>query len=174
MNWTMIGALGEILGAFGVILTLWYLASQVRQARIVVRQEAERELIDQNTAVISWISESPERSSLWMRGIANDPSLKPEELGQFRAFLFQLILLWQRLHHLDKSLTLTDPWFAEQSKRVRAEMVGSPGFKSWMEVRAHWLEPEFRAVLESEMANGPGYKAFGVEREPGSSVGEGG
>lgn len=170
MNWTMIGALGEILGAVGVILTLCYLATQVRQARIVVRQEAERELIDQNTSVISWISESPERSSLWMRGIADDPSLRPEELGQFRAFLFQLILLWQRLHHLDESLALNDPWFAEQSKRVRAEMVGSPGFKSWMEVRAHWLEPEFRAVLEREIAESPGYRALGVSERPGSSV----
>ena len=172
MNWTMIGAVGEILGAVGVILTLWYLANQVRQARIVVRQEAERELIDQNTAVISWISESPERSRLWMRGIANDPTLKPEELGQFRAFLFQLILLWQRLHHLDRSLTLADPWFAEQAKRIRAEMIGSPGFKSWMEVRAHWLEPEFRAVLEREMTESGGYQALGLGHEPGSRVAE--
>jgi hypothetical protein len=31
VNWTAIGAIGEILGAAGVIITLIYLARQVRQ-----------------------------------------------------------------------------------------------------------------------------------------------
>ena len=31
MNWEAIGAIGEIIGAAGVIITLLYLASQLRQ-----------------------------------------------------------------------------------------------------------------------------------------------
>ena len=32
MNWEMVGAVGEVLGAAAVVGTLFYLANQVRQA----------------------------------------------------------------------------------------------------------------------------------------------
>ena len=38
MNWEMIGALGELMGATAVVLTLFYLAHQVREAS----REAQR------------------------------------------------------------------------------------------------------------------------------------
>ena len=41
MNWEAIGAIGEIVGALAVVLTLGYLANQVRHAK-----EAPRILID--------------------------------------------------------------------------------------------------------------------------------
>ena len=34
MNWDAIGAIGEILGAIAVVATLFYLAVQIRYARI--------------------------------------------------------------------------------------------------------------------------------------------
>ena len=40
MNWEAIGAVGEILGAAGVIITLVYLASQLRQNTRALRSES--------------------------------------------------------------------------------------------------------------------------------------
>ncbi len=42
MNWEAIGAIGEVLGAAGVILTLGYLAFQIRQNNRHLAQEAQR------------------------------------------------------------------------------------------------------------------------------------
>ncbi len=42
MNWEAIGAIGEILGAAGVILTLGYLAFQIRQNNRHLVHEAQR------------------------------------------------------------------------------------------------------------------------------------
>ena len=41
MNWEALGAIGEIVGAVGVILTLGYLAVQIRQNVAQVRIRAE-------------------------------------------------------------------------------------------------------------------------------------
>ena len=38
MNWDALGAIGELIGAVAVVLTLFYLAYQVRQARSEMRQ----------------------------------------------------------------------------------------------------------------------------------------
>ena len=40
MNWGAIGAIGEVIGAAGVILTLVYLAYQIKQNTIQLKQPA--------------------------------------------------------------------------------------------------------------------------------------
>jgi len=40
MNWEALGAIGEIVGAVAVVLTLGYLALQIRQSRRVIRRSA--------------------------------------------------------------------------------------------------------------------------------------
>ncbi len=42
MNWEAIGAIGEMLGAAGVVLTLGYLAFQIRQNNRHLVHEAQR------------------------------------------------------------------------------------------------------------------------------------
>ncbi len=42
MNWTAVGAIGEALGAIAVVLTLAYLAKQVRQSNRIAKAEAFR------------------------------------------------------------------------------------------------------------------------------------
>ena len=44
MNWEMIGALGELLGAVVVVGSIVYLASQVRHNTAVARSDVGREL----------------------------------------------------------------------------------------------------------------------------------
>ena len=44
MNWDAIGAVGELLGAFGVILTLFYLAYQIKSNTSVLKADALKEV----------------------------------------------------------------------------------------------------------------------------------
>ena len=47
MNWEAIGAVGELLGAAVVFLTLLYLANQIKQANSVARFNTTREVMGQ-------------------------------------------------------------------------------------------------------------------------------
>ena len=44
MNWDMLGAIGELVGALAVVLTLFYLARQVRDASRETQLERWRKL----------------------------------------------------------------------------------------------------------------------------------
>ncbi len=62
MDWTMIGALGELLGALVVVISVIYLASQVRQNTAVVRADAARSFsMEASRAFVQWGSD--ERNS---------------------------------------------------------------------------------------------------------------
>ena len=45
MNWEAIGAIGEVAGAIGVIVTLIYLAAQIRQSNSLSRSESRQALV---------------------------------------------------------------------------------------------------------------------------------
>ncbi|RLA47946.1 MAG: hypothetical protein DRR06_01045 [Gammaproteobacteria bacterium] len=55
MNWEAIGAIGEILGALAVVLTLGYVAVQIRHTRLEAadasRQARADNVIDINIAI---------------------------------------------------------------------------------------------------------------------------
>ena len=44
MNWTMVGALGEMAGAIAVVASLFYVGHQVRQNNRIARAEACRDV----------------------------------------------------------------------------------------------------------------------------------
>ncbi len=50
MDWNAAGAVGEILGAVAVFLTLLYLATQIRQTNKIARFETTREIMAQFNA----------------------------------------------------------------------------------------------------------------------------
>lgn len=147
----MIGAIGEIVGAAGVIVTLAYLARQIRQSNIAARQEATRETLDLNDRVLADLAKNPQLASLFRRGLADEPDLTPDEVMQLRTTFLRLSFLWQRMHEHESEMEV------RMGATAPAEIVGAPGFWKWFGQRKHWLNPGFRDRLEQEIAHSPGY-----------------
>ena len=94
MNWEAIGAIGEILGAAGVVVTLVYLAYQIRQNTVQLEQNilaakaaaqnASNEALRENRKAIF---ESVEMSEIYLRGNQN-----PEELDEVSMLRYRLIV----------------------------------------------------------------------------------
>ena len=51
MNWEALGAIGEIAGAIGVIATLVYLATQIRQNTAAMRGATHQTQVDSQAGV---------------------------------------------------------------------------------------------------------------------------
>jgi hypothetical protein len=67
MNWEMISAVGQMLGALGVIISIVYLAAQIRN------QNKESQGAAMNVLTTHWsdlnrtLVESPDLAALWIR-----------------------------------------------------------------------------------------------------------
>ena len=81
MNWDAIGAIAESLGAFAVIVSIVYLAAQVRQTRIQLQAQAEDNITARAFDAYSPIYEGDNVSIF--RGLESPDSLTPDQ-----AFLF--------------------------------------------------------------------------------------
>ena len=89
MNWDAIGAIGEIVGAIAVVVSLAYLAVQIRQNTKQVAEQVKALKLEGHNAAANdhsrfrqSIIQSPQVASLWRRGKLNYIDLSPDEQAQ--------------------------------------------------------------------------------------------
>jgi hypothetical protein len=159
VNWQTLGSIGEFVGGIGVIVTLIYVARQIRANTTAMRQEAEREAFDGNRLVLSQIARDRDVARILRIGLAGTDALDPDEEQQLAALLLQLTYDWLRLHSVDRDLTVGAA-LADANRRARREISSSPGYRRWFDARRHWFPEEFQKVLEEDMASGLTYMPF--------------
>ena len=160
MDWQMPGAVGELLGAVGVVVTLGYLASQIRQSRVASQQTALAEVMDHNARFLAQLSTSPDMARLWRLGMEADQVLSVDEVVQFRSLLMILTYHWEHLYHLGLGGKVDD-WLVASNELARRQLVGAPGFWMWFDAWRHTMSPEFRAALERDIGAASEYKLLG-------------
>ena len=138
MNWDAVGAIGEVVGAFAVVMTLIYLSVQTRQNTKAVRHASARGVQEDANAWRFRIVESPEVSELFRKGLRDPESLEANDKYRFRMFLDALVFHWQ--HAVESG----EPVPAKNITRVlsqpggtwywaRAKDVLTPGFVQYVE-----------------------------------------
>lgn len=88
MNWDAIGAIGEIFGALGVILSLIYLSLQIRKSDRTARAESIRTVLDgfrDRTFLQGYTN--PEIPRLLAKGLSDLNSLTANEKRQLFIYL---------------------------------------------------------------------------------------
>ena len=90
MNWEAIGAIGEVAGAAGVIITLAYLAVQIRQNTRAARASNYESVLNGLRDFHALIARDGELANIYMRGSADLALLKPPELVHFTMLLYNV------------------------------------------------------------------------------------
>lgn len=147
VDWDMIGALGELMGATAVVLTLFYLARQVREASAEAQRNRFGNLNDEISRVAdSWGSED-ELSDIVFRGLHDPMSLTPHEAFRFNSSVFRMFKAWESVFHYSREGGVHQ-WGADGFRRGMTDLVGLPGMQKYWVDRQHWFSPEFIEEVE--------------------------
>ncbi len=92
MNWEAAGAIGEIIGALAVFLTLIYLALQIRQNTKAVQASAVDASISKVTSVRQSMYESAEIAGIYVAGLANPDDLDELSRTRFRLLMHNVLM----------------------------------------------------------------------------------
>jgi hypothetical protein len=85
MNWDALGAIGELIGAVAVVVTLLYVARQIHQANAQTQARARYSFIEAYGHMNSSITENKDVASIFRRGL-KEHELDEDEGIQFFAF----------------------------------------------------------------------------------------
>jgi len=91
MNWDAIGAIGEVVGAAGVIVTLGYLAMQIRANTRALRAESRRAVRQGSREANLAIAAEGDLARIFDSGIRDPTTLDSVEKTRFAFALSELI-----------------------------------------------------------------------------------
>ena len=97
MDLNHIANLAEILGVFAIVISLIYVARQLRQTNMMIKNAAASERMEREYELVRPVIESREFAEIWTKGDQNFDEL--DHVDQQRLIIFErrAIVLW---HHL--------------------------------------------------------------------------
>ena len=148
MNWDAAGAIGEIVGAVAVVVTLIYLAIQIRQNTESTRTAAET-AISQNLA--GWLAQGvtdPELGRLYDVAVTDPESLSEEEARRFLWYIAEyFVLLESQFVMFVKGDISQRTW--DVKAHVLLGLIQNPLIGSWWDSGATTFNPDFIEYLGS-------------------------
>ena len=138
MNWEAVGAVGEIFGALGVIVSLAYLASQIRTQNRESRLAAVNEWTNQWNNFLGSLAEHPNLSELWLKGVLDFAALNPTEVVQFSSHIGRIFRVGENIYHQYQQ-GLFDPTTWRGIERTLVDLARFPGAKAWWPTRLSFL-----------------------------------
>jgi len=137
MNWEAISTIAEIVGAAAVVVSLIYLATQIRQNnRQVEEQVRALRLQAYDTAGADFsalrlhISGSTQRSSVWRRTKDSYRTLEPDEQAQANELLHELMWAYQNIISRMEGGTSDEVLWKLADTNIGYWM-GNQGFREW-------------------------------------------
>ena len=169
MNWEAIGTIAEIVGAMAVVVSLVYLAAQIRQnSRQVEEQVRALQLQAYDVAGADFsalrlsISSSPQVSSVWRLAKESYLELAPDEQAQANELLTELMWAYQnilsRMKRMEEGASDEELW--KLAEINIGYWMSNRGFREWWrtERKTPYTE-EFEALVNdvcSELDKGVG------------------
>ena len=99
MNWDAIGAVGEILGAMAVVVSLISVAIQIRQNTNETKMQRTQSLIQANSDVNSQMANNKEPADLFLAAVLDYRDLSGSEQMRFGALSFSAFNRYSFAYH---------------------------------------------------------------------------
>ena len=152
MNWEAIGAVGELLGALAVVLTLGYLAVQVRQSTMAARVAAKQEMTRQFSDYTDLILQDPVLMIVFRRGLQGE-ELEELESSQFIVLMQKATWYFASMYFQYTAHSLSEEEW-HQSRSLIEGYCRRPGYKAWWEKGKHSYGPRFVDFIEDHWRSG--------------------
>jgi hypothetical protein len=169
MNLQELSQIGEFLGGLSVLLTLVYLAVQIRGNTKVVRSTGAQQTHDAMTQLYRQLAGDAELNRIFRIGTRNLDSLTEDETGRFYAFWSATLFVAQNwLYQKDRGVLdgeLVD-WLSGVSSNFHAD-----GFKTYWSGREYMFSSDLQKWVEEGMSKplNPGYATLGPALKRGEA-----
>ena len=152
MNWTAISAIADLLASIGVIVSLIYVAIQLRLNSKTVGTSNYQHNMSAVADMSAVIASDAELADIYLRGCESFSRLGPQEQTRFHMVMSNFILPIQHNVHM-QSRGLTDSKLYEGEIESFLPLFDQPGVMEWWQAGAtRWYHQDFVAHLNALIA----------------------
>jgi hypothetical protein len=138
VNWEAIGAIGQIVGAIAVVISLIYLAREIRSNARSARMASVGTL----NQWFGQLARHPHLAELWTRGVQDYESVEGADRTSFNVLLGGLFRIFEEMYYqrLDGHL---DPRLWREVETPMRDMINRfPGIQAWWREFSDWFGDE--------------------------------
>ena len=150
MNWDALGAISELASACGVIVTLLYLAIQIRAQNKENRLNAINVMTSQWNAFMGDMATNSGLARIWSIGLGTFDVLEPQEQVQLSTHFNRIFRIYESMYRQNQARRL-DPQLWEGLTNSMADFAKSPGVRSWWPKRKHWYAKDFCLYVQKHI-----------------------
>jgi hypothetical protein len=151
MNWDAIGAVGEIIGALAVMVSVIYLAAQVKKQTTESRLAATRELSTSYQTILVSCFGDKELSALYLKATHNYDELPRDDRFRITFYIHSVMRMFeQHFVHIQKQNV--EQIFVDSINLSFEEWLTFPGIQRWWDLSSDMFEPQFREHVDKMIA----------------------
>lgn len=162
MNWGMITALAQIVGAIAVVVCLLYVARQMKEARRQRRIESYHAVLDKVDDFSRLMALDHASSDIWWRASKGLENLTDAERVRYFAMLFILFRSWEKAFHYHREGESED-WSAEVVTKTMADFTMSRGVQEYWALRKRWYTADFQHWVDNKIKERSGVDIYGEQ-----------
>ncbi len=147
MNWNAIQAVAELVAAFGVLASLLYLASQVRDASLEGQRSRYNELSTNVTAISRDWSINDTLSDIMFRGLRNPSDLAPAEIFRLYSSIYGAMKAWEASYQYSLQRGV-HAWGASGLRTTMSSLMAFPGMQHYWSSRRSWFSSGFQEEVD--------------------------
>lgn len=153
MNLDTLGNLGDFIGGIAVVVTLIYLATQIRQNTSALKT-ASRQAIASGYRESNRLRLDPAAGLAWAKGLTSFPELPFEERNLFGTLMIDEALFFQGAFALYESGQLEEPTYAAYLDWF-SSVADTPGGRVWWETTGRPIfVPGMVSAVDRRLATG--------------------
>ena len=132
MNWTIqdLGSAGELIAAVATVLTLAYLAIQIRHSTTQTRNQGHTDVTDSYNTLVSQLLADNDLFKIIIKGCQEWASIQPFEQSRFHLFFHQNLNHWRMAYQLHKKGALDDDVY-NSIEDLHARVLDNAGSRHW-------------------------------------------
>ena len=147
-----LGNIGEFVGGIGVVVTLIYLAIQIRQNTAAVRTAAGMDTARQVAAWVDRMVVDPELGRLYNLAAEDPESLEPEEASRFMIFIAEIFFIYEGQYQMYRQQHITDDMWIPKRDILLGYLKNSL-IETWWINRGSPFSESFRTYIDALRAN---------------------
>ena len=140
-----LGGLGELIGGIGVIVSLVYLARQIRDSSRIERLNARYTVSQSLTNAFIRLDDDPELNRIWTAVRDRGEELNDEDRERFGRFLYRYFGQLSLAHGFSE----VDPELRVRYEPLLVRFLEAPAVQGWWSRQREFIAEPFRSEVDS-------------------------
>ena len=144
MTFQELGGIGEFIGGIGVIVSLLYLARQIRDSSRLERLNARYAISQSLSSAFDRLDEDPELNRIWIAARDRDEELNDEDRERLGRFLYRYFAQLSLAHGFSE----IDPEIRSRYEPLLARFLEAPAVQGWWLRQREFISEPFRSEVD--------------------------